>query len=438
MSNAYDVENFELDYCQQNISKIAAAIQNKASLLVIGMPGCGKSRLIDFFLNRPGVLEKHGLSDALTFVQVDGDMITTAPRGVYFELLRAVGSDVDRLGESSLDLLQNHLISAIRKLEASRDLVIIFDNFTSELQQALGQSFFNFLFALRNSRSKLNLVYIFMANLKVDFSGFYKMERLFDRGADRSICWLAPLNQKDSFFSINRQLHKAGATPDSLSQAHKERISQLAGGHALLLRHLTHLMLSGDLSLQTELDRVLTYSGLQAACEAIWNDLDQSSQDRLIDLVTKHTPAQDATPPDKFLENYGILKEETRFHSLLFEHFVKQRERPKVTLELQCDKTQTQLVIKRNEQARLFPLQGLSARKKRLLCCLLENQGQTCHKDQLIIAGWPADDGQGVSDQALSRQIDGLRTWLKKATQVAQYLTLETVWGEGYRLQLND
>ena len=56
MVDTYDVQHFELDYCRQDVTKIAAAIKRKASLPVIGMPGCGKSRLIDFMLHRPGVL----------------------------------------------------------------------------------------------------------------------------------------------------------------------------------------------------------------------------------------------------------------------------------------------------------------------------------------------------------------------------------------------
>lgn len=50
MAEEYSTTSFELDYCQDDIAKITRAVKTKASLLVIGMPGCGKSRLIDFIL----------------------------------------------------------------------------------------------------------------------------------------------------------------------------------------------------------------------------------------------------------------------------------------------------------------------------------------------------------------------------------------------------
>ena len=51
MSNGYDTTSFKLDYCQNDVAQITGAVKAKASLLVIGMPGCGKSRLIDFVFN---------------------------------------------------------------------------------------------------------------------------------------------------------------------------------------------------------------------------------------------------------------------------------------------------------------------------------------------------------------------------------------------------
>lgn len=438
MSDTYDVQHFELDYCQDDVSKIVAAIQSRTSLLVVGMPGCGKSRLIDFLLHRPGVLENYGLSDNLKFIRVDGDMVIADPEEMYSELLRALGHDVQALGESSPDALKNRLIAEFRRLEPDIDLVVIFDNFTLSLQQALGENFFSFLFALRNSRQKLNVIYIFAVNLKIDFAGFYKLNRLFDQGADRSICWLSLLNRKDSFSSIDRQLRKAGQKSDRLSDAHKEKIYEMAGGHPLLTRYLTHLMLSGDSCLLTQPEQALTYGGIRAACQAIWDDVEQRHKNFLIEVATRDASSREVSQPVKLLLDYGILEDEAHFFSPLFESFVKLQKKTRTVIDAHCDDTQPGLIVSTIDKELSFAIHGLSQRQRNLLCYLLENHGETCPKDQLIEVGWPSDYKGGVTDQALSRQIDRIRNWLKQPAQLSQYMAIETVWGEGYRLALKE
>jgi hypothetical protein len=396
------------------------------------MPGCGKGRLIDFLLNKPGVMEKYGLPNNLKFIKVDCDIITSGPPGIYIELLRTLDS---RTGEeSSPDTLKNRLIAEVEKLEPETDLVVIFDNFTQPLQQALGTNFFNFLYGWRNSRPKLNISYIFMSNLKIDLTGFYKADRLFATGADRSIGWLSLFNRKDTFFSITRQLQRTEQGSGPFTEQHKERIYQVAGGHALLTRYLTHLMLKGDISLETGPHQMLEYPSIRSACTAIWDDLDQRYQNLLIDLATGNSLAIDSGKLTQILQSYGILKEPGPFFSPIFETFVKEQQRVKVVLTTYCDEANVRLVVKTIRQDIPFALHNLSHRKRRLLCYLVENQGETCHRDQLIKVGWPADDKQGVTYQALERQIEDIRKWLKKQEQLNQYLALETRWGEGYQL----
>ena len=440
MSNAYDVTSFDLDYCQKDVSQIVTAIKQKASLLVIGMPGCGKSRLIDFLLHRSGVLEKYGLSNNLRAIRVDGDIVATDARAMYSELLRALDVDAQRLVEDSLYTLKNRLLSQIRQLEPEVDLAVIFDNFSQSLQRAMGEEFFTFLYALRNSRPKLNISYIFMANLKIDLNGFDKANRLFDKGVDRSICWLSLLNQKDSFFSIDRQWRKAGDRvnhPDEAGQQKmKERIYELAGGHGLLNHYLSHLMLNGEISVETEPEKVLKHVGIQAACEAIWKDLEQTHKNFLVDMAKGNVQigqAQDEAIKE-LLANYGVIEGQS-FFSPLFENFVNQQEKAGEAIGAECDDAITKIIIKTIDDRELsFTLNGLSQKKRTLLCYLLVNQGETCTKDKLKDIGWPLDNIEGVPDQALSRQMDDIKDWLKKQKELNQYLTIETVWGVGHKL----
>jgi hypothetical protein len=435
MPRTYDVQSFDLDYCQADVAKITMAIKSKASLLVIGMPGCGKSRLVNFLLQRPGVLEQHDLSNNLRFIRVDCDIVTTHPQSMYLELLRALGNEVDVFSEGGLEGLKNRLIKVIKEIEPSIDLVVIFDNFTKSLQQALGEDFFNFLYALRNIRPGLNMLYIFVVNLQIDLAGFYRLNRLFDKGTGGSICWISLLDREDTYFSIDRQVQKVEQKLDSLSETDKEQIYALAGGHALLTRYLTQLVISGEASLETKPAQLLTHSSLSTTCEAIWNDLEEVHKNYLVDLAAGVSKVIDKSQIARILFNYGILKESGSFFSFLFESYVKTKEKARLVVNAQCDASKTRIVIKTLDHETSFVLQKLSLKKRRLLCYLLENQGETCSKDELIAIGWPSDNTKGVSDESLSRQIEGVRSWLKEQLQ-GQYLTLEAVWGEGYRLTL--
>jgi hypothetical protein len=366
---------------------------------------------------------------------------------MYIELLNALGVEIGIFAENNLIVLKNRLMAEVRHLEADIDLVIIFDNFRQSLQKTLGESFFNFLFALRNARPRLNLSYIFMANLKIDFAGFYKIDRLFDKGADRSICWLSLLNQKDVFFSIDRQWRKVEEAAEKFSQVDKERIKkriyQLGAGHALLGRYLSHLMLSGELTVASEPNEILAHQGIYDACTAIWNDLDEKQKDLLIELVKGNS---EATATDQLLkeqlERYGVLKERTVFSPLFAAFVLKSQDRISPVIEIGCDENKTKIAIQTVDRKISFPLSHLTPNKEKLLpptargllCYLVEHQNETCSRDRLIEAIWPSDKGGDVTNRALDAHIERIKDWLKEQSQLNPYIAIETVRSVGYKL----
>jgi DNA-binding winged helix-turn-helix (wHTH) protein len=432
--DTHGVGSFPLDYCLGDVSRIATAIRKSSSLLVIGMPGCGKSRLFDFLLHRPDALKQHGLSEHSRFIYVDCDQLSTDPQDMYVVLLREFDHDIDALAGASLDELKRKLRSKVKDLAPDINLVVVFDNFSRQLQQALGESVFDFLYALRNARQGLNISYIFVANLDIDFSGFSRLDRLFDQGPQGSVCWVSLLDEKDAVFSIERQMRRANKRPDSLSMQVKRRIYELTGGHALLIRRMSQLILDRTIPSQANPDKALGEPSIRAACQDIWNDLRQEHKNLLIDLSRG---ALFATEEGKLgiLKDYGVLTDQMHFFSPLFECFVQEQEKTSEVVGACCNETRTRIIIQRTDDRQIsFSLEDLAQRKRRLLCYLAENLGETCTKDHLKEVGWPSE--YNVSDEALSRQIGDTRKWLRGHSELGPHLEIVLDWAVGYKLAI--
>jgi DNA-binding winged helix-turn-helix (wHTH) protein len=92
----------------------------------------------------------------------------------------------------------------------------------------------------------------------------------------------------------------------------------------------------------------------------------------------------------------------------------------------------------------VFPLTQISKKGERLLplkarcllCHLIDHQGDVCPRDQLIKTCWPTEYAQGIAlyDQALNRQIDRLRSWLRENGDLNRYVEIENSFGVGYQL----
>ncbi len=434
--STYDVQSFDINYYQVDVAKILTAVKNHSSLLVIGMPGCGKSRLMDFIFSRPDVLQQYGMSPSIKSVRVDADALTSNPRGMYTRMLRALNSNI-RPNRDDIELLREQIITEVDEMDPEIDLVIIFDNFVHQIQQALGESFFNFVYALRNVRPNLNLSAIYMANLNIDRKAFYKAERMFDGGIDHSTCWLSLMNDEDTIFSIERQWLKAGYSCDHLSDKDKAKICQLSGGHALLNRHLSHLALEGLLATNSDPAQWLHDSSVHAVCQSIWDDCNQKQKNIQIDVAQHADLAAASKESLQELQSYGVIFSNFQFFSPIYGRFVANHQKSKQILSLQCDDAQTTLTLLTVDHRHLqFPLDGLPAKKRTLLCYLAANCGETCTKDQLKDVGWPLDKTIHVTDQALDRQIEDIKKWLKNQDQLNQYITIESIWGIGRKLNI--
>lgn len=78
----------------------------------------------------------------------------------------------------------------------------------------------------------------------------------------------------------------------------------------------------------------------------------------------------------------------------------------------------------------------LSLLQYRLLEHLYSQEGAVCSRDDVVMAVWPDDDHEGVSEQALDAVVRRLRDRLTEADPGHQYVV--TVRGHGFRLALGE
>ena len=439
MNPTYDSISFDLDYCEADVYKISEAIRAKSSILFIGMPGCGKSRLSRFIFEQPGVLARYGMPESLRACRLDCDTIDNDPLAVYLEMLGALQTD---LVSPSVDIsvLKNQIKTAVNNIDDEFDLVIIFDDFEPKLQQALGEAFFSFLYALRNTRPNLNLSYLFMANLNIDLSRFYKTNRLFDGGVDNSIIWASLFNKKDSYFSIERQWSRL-PTPDILNdrpkkEQLKKRIFELGGGHAVLMKRLAHLFAAEIITVKTEPQDLLETYQLTKDCDLIWADLNQPQQQYLSKLATVGSAEADPMT-HQVLEKYGLLQG-FQFFSPLFHYYVKTKQIGVAYSDIDFNQSKNKIILyTTNGQEYAIPFLGLSATNTRLLCYLFQNQEEICNRDQLAAIGWPNEVMDGVTNKAIDSQIGRIRQWLSNNKILRDIINIKTERGQGFSLHID-
>jgi hypothetical protein len=75
----------------------------------------------------------------------------------------------------------------------------------------------------------------------------------------------------------------------------------------------------------------------------------------------------------------------------------------------------------------------LPEKSEALLRRLIRAQGNTCYKQDLILAGWPDDDPEGVTDKALQEAMRRMRNELEEDGYDSGWIA--TVRGRGYRLR---
>jgi len=223
---------------------------------VVGLPGCGRSNLLEFLCHRPDILSKSYLpkaADPIALIPVDlNHLPANNSATLYRVLLRAfywvrerfnanVKERIARLyleNRATLDpfLSQSALHEMLFTFQAQQTQVVLvlnhFDQFCDEADARL-------LNTLRGLRDSFKETLCFVVGMTKTVMYLSKREVLGDMYEllDSNVCWVGAMGEKDARHVINQATRTASTAPIEHEIAHMLR---LTGRFPVLLKAIGH------------------------------------------------------------------------------------------------------------------------------------------------------------------------------------------------------
>lgn len=445
MTDTHFASQYPEDARFTQIKQIISFVKEGNSSQVIGLPGAGKSNVLELLAYNKKVRLKH-LGEEQTnyhfvftnFAEMKGKPLIEVIKFLFSELVDSLEErDFTDIYQTTKKLLKESLAyqdelllfqglkKAIDYVTGAKGLTIVFLFYRFETYiPAVTAEFFSNLRILRN-RAKYKFSVVFSLNRPLDdviepnmFADFYELL------AGNTI--FVPL--EDIPVRNFRISHLEQVTGKKISKQYLDQILTITAGHGKLLRVCLETVLAQE---QQALPLTLNYQFFSAqksivgALLEIWYYLLPHEQVFLLQLPGKDTP----TPI--FLEQIGLVKENTVtipiFQTFLAEQGQTLAEKKQAII---YDPT-TNTIMKGS----LLLSDKLTVSEFRLLRFLLEHPETIVDRENIISAVWKdAKATAGVTDQAVDQLIFRLRKKIEDDPN--NPIHLQTVKGRGVKFSV--
>lgn len=420
---------------RDEIGKILEFVKSGLSSQLIGLPGAGKSNVLNLLAYNRNVRILHLGEDQTNYHFVYMDFSEIRGRAPYdaikFILISLVYSlnerkmkdeagVVNKLIKEAIDFKDDLILfQALKKsidflaLEKNLSVVLLFDRFEQYFQDVSGQ-FFSSLKILRN-------------RAKYRFSCLFSLSRPIEQILDENVYseFLEFFSGNEIYLSLYDKVgtdfrldYLDKTTHKKTGQERKDEVIRLTSGHGKLTRVTYELILSE----QTIANLESFLEGrdiIRKVCYEIWDSLTPSEQNILIKLSRNET-----VEIPEYLERVELVKNEN-FGIPLFGNFVKKIKTIKQTIIYDENKNE---ILK--GQDNLTDI--LTPSEFRLLRFLIQNKNNICEKEEIINAVWKDSKTQeGVTDQALDQIIYRLRKKIEDDPNNPTFIT--TIKGRGFK-----
>lgn len=436
-------EHFESLYPEDarfyEINKLFGYIKEGYSCQLLGLPGSGRSDLLDLIAYNKRIRDKHlgNTQQNMLFVVVDFSEIRKRPlfdvmKFLFLNLadsLREQGltEEYKAVNDSFREALSFHdelvLFQEFKQvvdflaLEKKLTLVFLFSRFEDYIPSVTNEFFAN-LRTLRN-RAKYRFSVIFSVHrplevlldpmLLSDFYEFVAGRLVYMQFHDESTTnfWISYLGE---------------LTGKNISKATRGEITRLTGGYGRLMKLAIETFLGPTDAKGNIEELLLSQTPIQVALTKIWLEFTPAEQSDIL-----HNTFEDPMV-DWYLEDCGLVKDK-KIQIPLFESFVKASqtiahvEAEKITYDENTDTIR---------KGKLVLSDNLTSAEFRLLRYLWQNQERVVERDEIISIVWSnVKSKAGITDQAVDQLIFRLRRKIEEDPNKPLYL--QTVKGRGFR-----
>ncbi len=415
----YPETKYPATFRQLDVSHLRRHLQNKDSIVFVGMKRVGISNFLRFLLHQPTAHQQaFEKRDFVVFVDLN-DLVECTPAAFWILLLKRLVDSMETTSFSqelqershklfvesiqlkdafcSMDSTQKILKSIVSQ---GRYPVIILTRF-DRLLRIMTPEFFSNLQSLKDAAGELSYI----------FTSAHPLDQLLPEISHPSSFtlfaqnqYIRPLNENDSYAILASLTERYGL---QLSEDVTSELITITGGHVQYL----HLGLIACSSLEKDqriptnlLQHLSEEESIALQSEELYESLSETEQQFLREKYTEkgHTGAD--TP--SYLIDTGFINTHGQLFSPLFTEWLQQR--------FHANK---QLDLSRQEQ-RLFDL-------------LLQFENEIVERYEIIEAVWPDQVELGVSDWSIDRLVARLRAKMKLRQDSYKIVTVVT---RGYKM----
>lgn len=429
MSYLIPETTYPIDFRKEECQKLGQLIQDKHSVVLVGMRKVGIANFLRFFLLHPDIIKKY-LNGSQKHLFIFVDLYDLVEREIYPFWALTLKRIVDSVSTSNLNSAAKKEIEDLflNSLQ-SKDLFLTIDNIRKAVLKIVDAGFFPTIFYLRFDRMKeaascemfdnfRGLVDATHRHLNFVFTSLRSLDELspqvFTRPALLAFAqesFLPPANLADiqTIFDLEKKRFNL-----NISQEAEHALLEAVGGHIQYLQLAFLSLIKTNQTIQDKkilLDQLSTDEDILLQSEELWETLTDKEKAVFKKVINGEKISSEEKAQAKYLWNVGMVREnqgQERSFSSLLSHYI---------LGL------NQIISQEKTE--------FSEKEKKLFDFLHTNLDQVCERDQIIGTIWADKEGLDISDWALDRLVARVRSKLKEQNSKFELLTIKT---RGYKL----
>lgn len=422
-------EEYPISFRSNEAEKLGNLLKNRRSVVLVGMKRVGISNFLRFFLYHEKICPTYLNSENHIFIPVDlNDLVERDIFPFWILTLKRISDFIEenipndtikkRVSQLFLDGIQSQdlflTIDGIRKSlvllsENGYSPTLFFIRFDRIVEYATPIFFGNFQGLIDATQGKLSFVFTSVRPLDTLSSEVFTKHAL---SVFADTLYVKPAKSQD----VHTILQFAEKQYNlSLQDNLKKKLLSLVDGYNQYLQFSLISLHEEQKKLSEEnlLEKLLSDERINLQSEELYESL--TGEEKLVveEVINGEALSDDDKKSAEYLFNTGLITEQGKFFSVLFEKFLEEKKHVK----------------KKNSQNI-----ELSKKEHALLEILEKYTNDVCEREEIIEHVWQEAESIGVSDWAIDRLVARLRNKLKSQNSGIEIITVKT---RGYKLVKN-